>query len=62
MTVVERLRRGMTGEMAADLLSLLNRAKPILAKIGTMARTQDGDVDLTQVLSRFVSERISIPS
>lgn len=62
MTLAERLRRGMTGEMASDVQSLLNKAKPILAKTGTMTRTQDGNVDLTQVLSRFVSERISAPS
>ncbi|KAI0940233.1 hypothetical protein AcV5_001397 [Taiwanofungus camphoratus] len=60
MTLAERLRRGMTGEMAADLQSLLSKAGPIIAKSGTVLGS--GDVDLTQVLSHFVQERISLPT
>ena len=59
MTMAERLRRGMKGEMAADLQALLNKAKPIIAK--SAAVLGEKDVDLTQVLSFFVQERISVP-
>lgn len=52
----ERLRRGMTGEMAADLQALLARAKPLVAK--TQATFDGKAVDLTQVLAMFVQERI----
>ncbi|KAH9927349.1 nucleoporin subcomplex protein binding to Pom34-domain-containing protein [Fomitopsis serialis] len=57
MPLAERLRRGMTGEMAGDLLGLLNKAKPVMAK-STEVLGQ-GNVDLTPVLVRFVQERIS---
>ncbi|OCH94502.1 hypothetical protein OBBRIDRAFT_123418 [Obba rivulosa] len=60
MSLAERLRRGMTGEMAADLQSLLNKAKPIVAKSETVMGEKD--VDILQVLSQFVHERISVPS
>lgn len=53
-TLAERLRRGMTGEMAADLQSLLNKAKPML---------QTGsDVDLTGILANFLRDRVIPPS
>ncbi|KAG6810408.1 hypothetical protein H0H92_011997, partial [Tricholoma furcatifolium] len=57
MTLGERLRRGMTGEMATDLQSLLNKAKPVLAKSNTVLGKEG--VDITQVLSNFLHERIS---
>ena len=60
MTMAERLRRGMKGEMAADLQSLLNKAKPVIAKSATVLGTKD--VDLTQALLYFVQERISVPA
>ena len=56
MTMAERLRRGMTGEMAADLQTLLTRAKPVVAK--SQVVLDNKAVDLTQVLSQFVTERI----
>jgi nuclear pore complex protein Nup188 len=56
-TLVDRLRRGMTGEMASDLQSLLNKAKPIILKSKNVLGTTD-DVDLTQVLSNFLHERV----
>jgi len=59
-TLTERLRRGVTGEMAVDLLSLLNKAKPVIAK--TKSSLGPADVDLTQVLSNFLHERIRTPS
>ena len=60
MTLAERLRRGMTGEMAADLQALLGKAKPVIAK--SMTVLGEKDVDLTQALSYFVQERISVPA
>jgi nuclear pore complex protein Nup188 len=60
MSLAERLRRGMTGEMAADLQSLLNKSKPIIVKSDTVLGK--GSVDLTQVLSNFLQERISAPA
>ncbi|KAH9854890.1 nucleoporin subcomplex protein binding to Pom34-domain-containing protein [Lenzites betulinus] len=60
MTLAERLRRGMTGEMAADLQALLARAKPVVAKSAGVLGEKD--VDLTQVLAYFVQERISVPA
>ncbi|KAI0355457.1 hypothetical protein OH77DRAFT_1424957 [Trametes cingulata] len=60
MSLAERLRRGMTGEMAADLQSLLGKAKPVIAKSAVVLGEKD--VDLTQVLSHFVQERISVPA
>lgn len=58
MTLAERLRRGMTGEMAADMQALLTKAKPIVAKSQTTLDNKA--VDLTQVLSQFVQERVVI--
>ncbi|KAI0638631.1 hypothetical protein C8Q77DRAFT_1154251 [Trametes polyzona] len=60
MTLAERLRRGMTGEMAADLQGLLGKARPVIAKSATVLGEKD--VDLTQVLAHFVQERISVPA
>ena len=56
LTMAERLRRGVTGEMAADLQTLLARAKPVIAK--SQAVLGDKAVDLTQVMAQFVIERI----
>ncbi|KAH8096603.1 hypothetical protein BXZ70DRAFT_991345 [Cristinia sonorae] len=60
MTMAERLRRGMTGEMASDVQALLNRAKPVVAKTDTVLGKKG--IDLTAVLSRFVQEKIVVPS
>lgn len=60
MSLAERLRRGMTGEMAADLQGLLGKAKPVIAKSAVVLGEKD--VDLTQVLAYFVQERISVPA
>ncbi|KAH7922053.1 hypothetical protein BV22DRAFT_1197706 [Leucogyrophana mollusca] len=57
LTLAERLRRGMTGEMAADLQALLGRAKPVLQKSEELLGIKEGG-DLTQVLSRFLNERV----
>ena len=58
--LAERLRRGMTGEMTADLQALLTRAKPVLAKCDAGMDKAEGD--LTVVLSRFLTERIVVPT
>ncbi|KAG8219037.1 nucleoporin subcomplex protein binding to Pom34-domain-containing protein [Butyriboletus roseoflavus] len=60
--LAERLRRGMTGEMTADLQALLMRAKPVLAKSEEVLGKSEGGKDLTQVLLRFLTERIVVPA
>lgn len=56
ITMAERLRRGMTGEMAADLQSLLTKSKPILVASDTLIGVPS--VDVTQILLNFLHERI----
>ncbi|THH29876.1 hypothetical protein EUX98_g4309 [Antrodiella citrinella] len=60
ITMAERLRRGMTGEMASDVQALLNRARPVVAKASTISGKKT--VDLVAVLSRFVQEKIVVSS
>jgi len=60
ITMAERLRRGMTGEMAGDLQSLLTKSKAII-------QTSDGvigqpSVDITQILLNFLHDRIGTSS
>jgi len=57
MTMAERLRRGMTGEMAGDLQSLLAKSKPIIASSDAVIGRKES-VDLTQILLNFLHERI----
>ncbi|KAF8626720.1 hypothetical protein AX17_006486 [Amanita inopinata Kibby_2008] len=60
-SLAERVRRGMTGEIAADLQSLLVKAKPIIAKSDSVVDTGGKgapSVDLTDVLGRFLQERV----
>ncbi|KAL6307051.1 hypothetical protein BKA93DRAFT_823522 [Sparassis latifolia] len=59
LTLEERLRRVMTGEMAAEVLALLGKAKGVIAKSVGVVGSED--VDLTDVLIRFVHERIAAP-
>ncbi|KAF8967477.1 nucleoporin subcomplex protein binding to Pom34-domain-containing protein [Flammula alnicola] len=56
MTMAERLRRGMTGEMAGDLQSLLTKSKPIITASDIVIGKPS--VDLSQVLLNFLHERI----
>ncbi|KAF5333235.1 hypothetical protein D9611_002829 [Ephemerocybe angulata] len=58
ISMAERLRRGMTGDMASDLLSLLNKAKPLIAKSDGVIGEKTKPVDVTQALIVFVQERI----
>ncbi|KAJ7492060.1 nucleoporin subcomplex protein binding to Pom34-domain-containing protein [Mycena latifolia] len=59
LSLTDRLRRGVTGEMASDLQSLLNKSKPIIAKSDAVLGYPG--VDLTQVLSNFLQDRIISP-
>ncbi|PFH50408.1 hypothetical protein AMATHDRAFT_40867 [Amanita thiersii Skay4041] len=71
-TLADRVRRGMTGEVAADLQALITKAKPILLKsdsiIGasgggsTTTASAGGSVDLMDVLGRFLQERVITPA
>ena len=60
ISMAERLRRGMTGEMAGDLQSLLNKSKPVIAKSAMVLGKEP--VDVTQILLNFLQERVSAPS
>ena len=60
ITMAERLRRGMTGEMASDVQALLSRARLVIIKSDTVIGKKG--VDLSAVLSRFVQEKIVVPS
>lgn len=58
VSIGERLRRGMTGEMNTDLQSLLQRAKPVIEKSQKLVGSEIGGVDLTQVLMKFLDDHI----
>ncbi|KAF9535154.1 hypothetical protein CPB83DRAFT_781281 [Crepidotus variabilis] len=60
LTMAERLRRGMTGEMAGDLQSLLTKSKSIMTASDTIIGNPS--VDLTQILLNFLHERINAAS
>ncbi|KAI5121186.1 hypothetical protein M0805_005987 [Coniferiporia weirii] len=57
LTLADRLRRGMTGEMAMDLEALVAKAKPVNAKCSEMLGKSES-VDLLQVLAAFLEERV----
>lgn len=59
-TMAERLRRGMTGEMAGDLQSLLTKSKPIITASDTVIGKPS--VDLTPILLNFLLGHISSSS
>jgi len=59
LSLADRLRRGVTGEMASDLQSLLNKSKPVIAKSDPILGSTG--VDLTQVLANFLQDRIMSP-
>ena len=57
LSLADRLRRGMTGEMTNDLESLVAKAKPIMAKSSeTLGKPEP--VDLLPVLAKFLEERV----
>jgi nuclear pore complex protein Nup188 len=55
MSTSDRLRRGMTGEIATDFMSMLKKARPLLLKL------DDGkkNVDLVGVLAEFLQQHVS---
>lgn len=56
ITMAERLRRGMTGEMVGDLQSLLTKSKAIMqSSDGVIGKPL---VDITQILLNFLHDRI----
>lgn len=58
--MAERLRRGITGEMASDLQSLLTKSKAIMQlSDGVVGKPS---VDITQILLNFLHDRISTSS
>ncbi|KAK0198776.1 hypothetical protein F5146DRAFT_1020942 [Armillaria mellea] len=59
LTLADRMRRGMTGEMAADLQSLLTKSKDAIKSTDTVIGTRG--VDVIPLLSTFIHERISPP-
>ncbi|KAF9075043.1 nucleoporin subcomplex protein binding to Pom34-domain-containing protein [Rhodocollybia butyracea] len=60
MSLGARLRRGMAGEMAVDVQTLLNKAKPVIAKSDTTLGR--GQVDISGILSTFLQNHIVLPS
>jgi nuclear pore complex protein Nup188 len=57
MTLADRLRRGMTGEMTMDLQSLISKAKPVVLKSQDMLGKDT--VDVMPILAKFVEERVN---
>ncbi|KAF9553540.1 hypothetical protein CPC08DRAFT_673179 [Agrocybe pediades] len=55
-SMAERLRRGMTGEMAGDLQSLLNKSKAMFAS--SNAIVGKSSVDISQILLNFLHDRV----
>lgn len=55
-TMAERLRRGMTGEMAGDLQSLLNKSKVMFT--ASNAVIGKGSTDISQILLNFLHDRV----
>ena len=55
-TLADRLRRGMTGEMAGDLQALVAKAKPVLEKSSEILGL--GSADLTHVLKNFIEDHM----
>lgn len=58
LSLADRLRRGMTGEMTMDLQGIITRAKPIVAKNSDL----DGlpsSTDLMPVLATFLEQKVN---
>ena len=56
VSMTERMRRGMTGEIVSDLHALLMRSKAVIAASDQVIGKPS--VDLTQILLSFLHERI----
>ncbi|THH06625.1 hypothetical protein EW145_g3956 [Phellinidium pouzarii] len=57
LTLADRLRRGMTGEMTMDLEALVAKAKPVITKSSEMLGKPES-IDLLQILAAFLDERV----
>ncbi|KAF5392573.1 hypothetical protein D9757_002255 [Collybiopsis confluens] len=55
-----RFRRGMTGEMAAEVQALLTKARPVIAKTDTILGK--GQTDISGALSTFIQNHVISPS
>ena len=56
VSLTERMRRGMAGEIVGDLHALLMRSKGVIAASGQVIGKPS--VDLTQILLNFLHERV----
>lgn len=54
ITLADRLRRGMTGEMTSDLQTLVTKSKDLIAQQSAKM------VDITVVLESFLEDRIQV--
>lgn len=61
LTLAERLRRGMTGEMTMDLQTLVSKAKVAVAR-GTESLEKADSVDIFGVLQSFLEDRMQSAS
>ena len=59
LTLADRLRRGMTGEMAMDLQSLVSKAKDAVAGSSAVLGKPE-PIDLLQVLISFLEDRMTV--
>lgn len=58
VSLTERMRRGMAGEIVGDLHGLLTRAKAVISSSNQVIGKPS--VDLTQILLNFLHERVGI--
>ncbi|EJD01706.1 uncharacterized protein FOMMEDRAFT_111741 [Fomitiporia mediterranea MF3/22] len=61
LTLADRLRRGMTGEMTMDLQALVAKAKDAIAASSEILATPEPG-DLLQVLATFLEDRVAVSS
>lgn len=57
LSLADRLRRGMTGEMTNDLEALVTKAKPVMAKSSEVLGKPE-PVDLLPAIAKFLEERV----
>ncbi|TDL30046.1 hypothetical protein BD410DRAFT_780570 [Rickenella mellea] len=59
LSLADRLRRGMTGEMTMDLQTLIIKSKQVITESARVLGPET--IDLTQVLANFMEERVVAP-
>ena len=57
LSLADRMRRGMTGEMTVDLQTLVSRAKPVVAKSFEVSGGES--VDIVPILAWFLEVRVA---